>query len=49
MALNILVARSYFGQRKINLHNTAVAWCKLTSAYKRIRRTFAWRLPISDA
>ncbi|MBB4301112.1 hypothetical protein GGD81_000127 [Rhodobium orientis] len=41
MAVNILVARSYMGHRKVDVHTSALVWCKLNAAFKRIRGLFA--------
>jgi len=41
MAVNILVARSYVGVHKVDLHTSAVFWCKMSRFWKKVRNPFS--------
>lgn len=40
MSVNILVGRSYIGAEKVDVHSSAVLWCRVTGAIRRLRNMF---------
>ena len=38
MAVNILVARSYIGVDKVDVHSSAVLWCRVTGFWNGLRK-----------